>query len=180
MKNNYNNVIDNYIKLLKEIFIETGSLLPSITVIGTEKTNQQNAVIKIIIDNKYLASEDMKDKFMTDVIPDASKDINKRFDVHAVLWAAEAWVRTLKKTDDDNIDPFANWKDIPIEKEILLISIESNNRNETIVFDIIRKRKLVNEDGELVDELELKECLEYSDGAFSMGRFKGLYEKFTA
>jgi uncharacterized membrane protein YvbJ len=178
-ENEFNDMKDGYIKLVKGLLVETGGLEPSITILGTHKVDQTNAIVHVPIPGKYMKSEDMKDQFVDVVIPEISEQINKKFEIKAVAWASEAWVRTLDKDKTDPTQALRNWKELPIQMEVLIVTIESADKNETIIMEISRKGKQVNEDGELVDAIELTEHPEYKQGVTGEGRFTGLYKKFV-
>jgi hypothetical protein len=176
----FNDMKDGYIKLVKGLMIENGGLEASITILGTHKSDQHNAIVHVPIPNKYMKSEEMKDEFINVVVPDISEQINKKFDVKAVAWASEAWVRTLDNKNGERTKAPDNWKDLPISMEVLIVTIESEHHNESLILEIVRKGKQVNEEGELIDAIELTEHPEYKEGITTgEGRFTGLYKKFV-
>lgn len=175
----FNDMKDGYIELVKDLITKTGGLEPSITILGTNKNDQTNAIVHVPIPGKYMNSENMKDTFIDVIVPQISDKINEKFDVHAVAWASEAWVRTIDKKDGHPTKAPENWKELPISMEVLIVTIESADHNQTIILEILRNGKRVNEEGELIDTIELTEHPEYKDGITGEGRFTGLYKKFT-
>jgi uncharacterized membrane protein YvbJ len=173
----YIDIKEEYLNLVKGMLVETGGLQPSITILGTHKEDQKNSVIHVPIPGKFVESEIMKDAFIDVIVPEISVKINKKFDVKAVAWASEAWLRSAEK---DKPDALENWKDLPIKMEVLIVTIESADKNETIILEIVRKGKQVNEDGDLIDIIELVESPEYKQGVTGEGRFTGLYKKFQS
>jgi hypothetical protein len=62
--------------------------------------------------------------------------------------------------------------------EVLIITIESHDDSEFTVLEIVRSGKQVNEDGDLIDRIELVELPDYDGAVLAEGRFAGLYRKF--
>jgi len=56
--------------------------------------------------------------------------------------------------------------------------MEFTNKKEMLIYEIKRNGKQVNEDGDLVDHIDLVEQ-NFSDAESMTGRFTGLLEKFT-
>lgn len=166
--------------MVTSLMIETGELGPSITILGIHKEDGKNAIVHIPIMEKFMKNEDSKDKFVEEVLPGIAKNIRQDFDIHAVIWAAEAWMRISDTRGKDPEELLVNWKSIPIKKEVLIISIESENKTEFTIKEITRKGKQVNEDGELIDKVELIDLEEYNNTKEGIieGRFTGLYKKF--
>ena len=175
----YIEIKDMFVDHVKNYMTNTGGMQPHITVYAKYKKDDdselsgRNGIIHIPIPGEYFESEDKKDEFMDNVMPSISKQIKTKFLVQAVGWASEAWMRTADKKDN-----LSNYKKLPIKKEILIITLESEKHNDFITFEIIRKGKKVNEDGDLVDDVELLEMtdLNTSGEAKIGGRFSGLYD----
>lgn len=168
---------NDYMKFVTKFMVENGGLGPSITVLGTHKEDGLSAVVHVPIPEKFMKNDDSKDEFVDEVLPQIAKKVSEKFNTSAVAWASEAWLRTLEK--DKAEEQLANWKELPIKKEVLIISIESAKGNETYVREIVRSGKQVNEEGQLVDHIELMEVPEYNEGiSGGEGRFTGLYQKF--
>jgi len=112
------------------------------------------------------------------VLPKVFKELKKRFIPHGIAWAAEAWMRVADKNFNSSKD---DWKSIPIRKEVIMISIESEDGNEFFMYEIKRSGKQVNSDGEFVDIVELErfddEVIKKSPEQIT-GRFTGLFKKF--
>lgn len=170
-----------YIDNIKRFMVETGGLFTHLSIFGDHITppedgNANNAIIHVPIDPKFLKSEETKDAFVDDVIPELAKAVRKKFIIKGVAWASEAWMRTAEK--DQSID---NWKDLPIKKEVLIVNIETENRNEFSMYEIKRDGQSVTPDGDLIDNIKLIEEESIKKQPESQaGRFTGLYKKFTA
>jgi hypothetical protein len=171
----YMTMRDNYIELVKKLILSNGSLNPHITVLGKHKEDSAEAVVYVEIPAKYMNTEAGKELFIEKMIPDIAKDVKAKFDIGAVAWASEAWLRV---ADANNPDAIKDWKALPVQKEVLIMTLESADENTTTVFEIKRKGKQVNEDGNLVDHIELVELPEFKEGKTAEGRFTGLYKKF--
>jgi len=171
LKKDYINHIQRYIK-------EVGNLFPHITIFAEHKNKKENdklAIVHFPIDNQYMESDETKDEFINEIIPEVFKTIKNDFIPLAVVWGTEAWVRTISKEEVTH-DQINDYKKIPIKKEVVFVSIETKNHQESIVYDIKRKGKQVNSDGELLDIIELIEADE--SGAINniSGRFSGLFK----
>lgn len=163
-----------YIKNITRFLKEQGDIFPHITVFGLHKEDQdKNAIIHIPIDDEFMKSEERKDVFIDQIIPQIAKQIKEQFIPEGVAWTSEAWIR---ESPVDKEVP-NNWKELPIKKEVLFINMEFENKKEMIVYEIKRMGKQVNEDGDIVDHVELIEQ-DFSAGQSAGGRLTGLYEKF--
>ena len=170
----YNDIKEGYLKNIKRFLTEMGDIFPHITVFGLHKSDQdKSAIIHIPIDEKFMSSEERKDEFIDQVIPEVAKKIKEEFIPEGVAWTSEAWIR--ESPIDKGIPN--DWKKLPIKKEVLFINMEFENRKEIIVYEINRNGKQVNEDGDIVDHVELIEK-DLSGGEAAGGRLTGLYEKF--
>jgi hypothetical protein len=175
----YSSMKKGYLELIVKIMTESGGLAPSITVLGIHKDDGKNAIVHVPIASKYMQDEDSKDEFVNEIVPEIANHVRDKFDINAVAWASEAWLRVADAKTTTKDELLGNWKNLPIKKEVLIITIESQDQTETTIKEIVRRGKQVNEDGELTDNIELIDLPEYSDGVTGEGRFAGLYKKFT-
>jgi len=171
----YSDLKQNYIDFIKEMMVEIGGLNPGITIMGTRKEDNINAVVHIPIPPVFMDSDQAKDKFFEEVIPELAPKINDKFNIEAVAWSSEAWVRKVAKGQEIP----DNWKDLPKEKEVIIISIERQSDMETMVLEIIRNGVSVNEQGDLIDTIDLVEIEDMKNPEKAEGRFTGLYKRFT-
>jgi hypothetical protein len=172
----YEDLKNNYLEHLKENISELGGLVPHIAVFADHiHKNNKPAMIFMIISEEYMASEDTKDDFIDNKLPDVFKSLKERFVPHAIAWAAEAWVRIVDK--DFNMAK-QDWKAIPIKKEVVIVSIENKDKTESIIYNIKREGKQVTESGDIVDRIELELSDDLKDGMNAGGRFTGLFRKF--
>jgi hypothetical protein len=173
---------EDYIKHITEYVIDNGGLFPHLTIFADVKKPKEGeedrpAIIHIPIPDEFMQSNDMKDKFVDDVVPDLFKNINKDFIPHGIGWAAEAWMRIA----DKSFDPSKNdWKKIPIRKEVIMISIESDGPAESLIYEIKREGKQVNSDGDLVDVIKLEQQFKDDMTPSAGGRFTGLFKKLKS
>ena len=173
----------SYIKNIKRYMVEAGGLFSHLSIFGEHKEPEEGlpatAIIHVPIDPRFLKSDKTKDVFVDEVVPELAKVINERFIIKGVGWASEAWLRTADK--DQSIK---NWKDLPIKKEVLIVTIETEFKNDMTIYDIKRDGKDVTLDGDIIDHIELIEQEDMKDlnntGATKeqSGRFTGLYKKF--
>jgi hypothetical protein len=176
-KEEYIELKKSYSEMVTAMLKEKGGLNPSITIFGVEKKSGKNAILYLGIEPMYIKDEKSKDLFVELIIPRISKDIRKDFDINAVVWASEAWVREFDKSATEI--ELEEWESAPIKKEVVIIVINSEKENETIVREIIRKGKQVNSEGKLTDTIELVDVPRYNAGVIGDGRFSDLYRKFT-
>ncbi len=168
---------NSYYEMVTKMITDFGGLGPSITVLGTHKEDGTNAIVNLVIESKYMKDEESKDEFIDDILPGIAERVREDFDIKAVVWASEAWLRIIDKST--TADQVRNWKNIPVKKEVLILVIDSEEQNETIIKEIVRKGKQVNSSGELTDHVELLDMPEYEQGVIGEGRFTNLYKKFT-
>lgn len=169
-----------YFKLVTDILTQSGSVETSITVMGKHIEDSLNAMVHVPIPSKFISSEEGKDTFMEKVLPNIVKKVQSKFTVDAVAWASEAWMRVAQKNQFSE-EELSNWKDLPIQKEVLIVTIESEEQSDSMIKEIVRKGKQVNETGELTDVIELVDIagLDMNEAVVAEGRFTGLYKKFT-
>jgi hypothetical protein len=180
-KKQFENLKKDYVDHIKEYVIDNGGLFPHLTVFAefkkpTSEEERKPALIHIPIPDEFMENDDTKDKFVDVIIPKVFENINEKFIPHGVGWAAEAWMRTMDK--NFNLQR-GNWKKLPIQKEVIMISIESDEPTECKMYEIKRTGKQVNSDGDIVDSIELEEQFKENDNPnpMSSGRFTGLFEK---
>jgi hypothetical protein len=172
---------EGYLELVIKMITESGGLTPSFTILGTHKPDGKNAICLVPIENKFMKDEQSKDYFIDIVVPEIAEKTRELIEIRAIGWASEAWMRVADKTTTDVDKLKKDWKSLPIKAEVLIISIDSEEFKETSIKEIVRKGKQVNEDGELVDHIELVDMSEYSGEPMhaATGRFTDLYKKFT-
>jgi len=179
-KEEYKELKDSFFNFMKKLLVEQGDLNPCIVLMGKKLANalgeeeESNAVVYVPIPGKYMKTEKTKEEFVTEVIPKMGTEIRQYFSIYAVAWVAEAWVREVHQGEVP-----VNWKDLPIQKEVLIITIETKDATEGITFEIKRNGKEVNAEGELIDHIELIEDIRANGFIPSGGRFSGLYKQFT-
>lgn len=179
----YIEIKKGYIKFVTKHLTNNGNLGPSISVLGTQKETGENTVVHVLIASEFMKSDKSKDEFVDNVLPQIAKEIAKDYTITAVAWAAEAWLRVVEK-DKATTEQLKDWKKLPVQKEVLIVSIDCSNGSDVFVQEIVRKGKQVNKDGELVDHVELLELPEYTSKLSGVsisegGRFANLYKKFT-
>ena len=173
----YVEIKDEYIQKMKEMLLETGNVQPTITIIGNHLREDKIAIVHIPLPKEIVDSDYAKQIFVDEMIPDLSKEIKKKFQIKAVAWTSEAWMR--EASMDDFNPEVDDYKKMPIKKEIFIITVDTGANTESYVYEIIRMA--VSPTGDLVENIELVEMPELSTKfAENGGRFGGLYKKFTA
>lgn len=173
----YDDLIEDYLNNIKKYMKEAGGLFPHITIFADKKEEEDTnkAIIHIPIPPEYMESDGDKDELIEEVLPVIFKEVNKKFIPYAIGWASEAWMRTASKVDD-----IKNYKDLPIKKEVLFITIETEDKTQCIFYEIKRVGLKVTSDAELTDEIDLIELKDLRQENNAMGgRFSGLYKKLV-
>jgi tRNA G37 N-methylase Trm5 len=167
---------DEYLQNIKSMLLEEGNIQPTITLIADHLEENKPAIVHIPLPEKIANSDKGKQMFVDVMIPEIANKVKNKFNIKAVAWAAEAWMRESHKDDfDPEVD---DYKKIPINKEILILSVDTGADIESYVYEIIRMS--VSPTGEIVEDIELREMPELANNfATNEGRFSGLYKKFT-
>lgn len=167
---------DEYLQNMKAMLLEEGNIQPTVTLIADHLEENKPAIVHIPLPDKIANSDKGKQMFVDVMIPEIANKVKNKFNIHAVAWAAEAWMR---ESHVDNFNPDVdNYKDLPISKEILILTVDTETKTESYVYEIIRMS--VSPTGEIVEDIELREMPELGDKfATNEGRFSGLYKKFT-
>jgi hypothetical protein len=176
----YTKVKELYIENVKEIMLDQGGLFPHLTIFADHKVSEgdepRTAIIHVPIPEEYMVDDENKDEFVNEVMPDIYKTVKKKFIPYGIGWASEAWMRVADKDFDINV---FNYKDLPIKKEVLLVSIEMDDNSNTFIYEIKRNGSQVNSEGKLTDKIDLLELEDMSSLKSSGGRFSGLYKKLN-
>jgi hypothetical protein len=173
-QDDFKDLKETYIEHIQQYIKDVGNLFPHITVFADIKNPKQDdkpAIIHIPIPTEYMETDDLKDKFLEQVLPDVFKSVKKEFVPVGVAWGAEAWVRIV---DKDTVPK--DYKKSPIQKEVIFISIETKDKHETLVYDIKRDGKQVHADGSITDVIELTEAKESGMNSGAEGRFAELFK----
>ena len=168
---------DEHLNNMKRALLEEGNIQPIITVFGQDLEENKSAVVHIPLPEKIANSDEGKQMFMDHIVPEISKKLKEKFEIYAVGWASEAWMR--ESHIDDYNPEVDDYKKLPIKKEILILTIDREANTESYVYEIIRMS--VSPTGDIVEDIELREMPELSKNyGTSEGRFSNLYKKFTA
>jgi hypothetical protein len=177
---------NEHIDFIKNNIQTYGEFYPCITIfselkeINEDEPDLKFGMVHIPIDRKFLQDDESKDNFIKEVVPNIFKEIQKTFIPHAVLWCSEVWMRRMPKKDkitQEDIDElYKNGEKI----EAVFITMESKNKNETFVYEIIRNGVQVSPDGDLVDKIQLKKSNEFDHITKENigGRFSNLFGLF--
>lgn len=172
----YQELKANYLETIVSGAEDAGGLPAHIAIFGTEKKALgKSAIVFMKINDEFMSSENGKDFFIEKVVPALSKDVTEKFDVHSVAWASEGWLREMSK---DQPQP-ENYKDLPIKKEVVIVNIESLDKTECVMYDVIRQGHKVASDGSFIDSVVLTLIKETNDAISASGRFTGLIKHFT-
>lgn len=172
-------VKESYIKHLTQMMSEVGGISPHLCIFADhldDEVSDKPAVVHIMIPPEYMESEESKDEFVDEKLPDLFKVLKENFKPYAIGWSAEAWMRVVNKNFDVEKQ---DWKAVPIKKEVVIFSLETENNSETIIYNIKRNGKKVTKDGDIIDDVTLELDEESIDaGTTARGRFTGLFRTF--
>jgi hypothetical protein len=174
----YQEIKEYYKEHLIDLISETGGLYPHLTIFAdiknpSKEDKDKPAIIHLPIPDKYMKDDDTKDEFVDEVLPDIAKKVKEEFIPQGVAWASEAWMRVVEKDEEMP----KNWKKLPIKKEIVIVTIETDSKEEADIYEIKREGKQVTSDGNLVDKITLEKFEESSPSSIG-GRFSGLFKNF--
>jgi hypothetical protein len=176
MKEEFEELKEIYIAHIKKYMSETGGLFPHLTVFAEHINKEENdkpAIIHIPIPDEFMETDDNKDKFIDEVMPEIILEVKKEFIPMGIAWASEAWMRVVDKDFDMSKE---NYRKLP-KTEVLFMSIETKNNSDSIIYEIKREGKQVNSEGDLTDRIELKEMEDSVNPQDVGGRFSELYKK---
>jgi hypothetical protein len=165
---------ETYIDHIQQYMKDVGNLFPHITVfadVKDAKEDEKPAIIHIPIPTEYMETDELKDKFLEQVLPGVFKKVKEEFIPTGVAWGAEAWVRIVDKNTT-----LKDYKKSPVEKEVVFISIETKDKHETLIYNIERNGKQVHADGSITDIIELTEAKESGMPRSAQGRFTELFK----
>jgi hypothetical protein len=156
---------DEYIDHLKTLMVEEGFIPPIITVFARNLENDEKAVIHIPIPAEFMKDEESKDEFVEKVFPKVAKKVKEEFNPVALVWSAEAWMTIMDEDEQDR-------------KEVVMISVETNKKQQSLIYEIKRNGMEYVKDKGLVEKIELDELINQS-GLKAEGRFVGLFKNFN-
>lgn len=175
----YNDIREAYIEHITDLITDMGGLYPHVTVFADQKDPKEGeedkpAIIHIPIPEELIDTDEGKEQFVEGILPDVFATLKEKFIPYGVAWSSEAWMRVIDKTDKIP----DNYKDLPIKKEIIIITLETSTKEEIIIYEIKRSGKQVNQFGDFIDKVELILQPEMSAPNSMGGRFSGLFKKF--
>jgi len=175
-ENQYEELKNEYIEHIIDTVNTNGGLFPHISifadVIDPDETDP--AIIHIPIPDEYMVDDDTKDKFVSKIMPKIFKEVKKEFIPHAVLWASEAWLRTIEKNEEVPED----YRSLPVKQEVIIITIGTKETEQVKLYGVKRKGKQINQHGDMVDIIELIPMDDMSQPSGFNGKFTNLFNKF--
>ena len=156
---------DEYIDHLKTMMVEEGFIPPIITVFARNLENDEKAVIHIPIPAEFMKDDESKDEFVEKVFPNVAKKLKEDFNPVALVWSAEAWMTVVHEDEQDR-------------KEVIMISVETSKKQQSLIYEIKRNGMEVVKDKGLIEKIELEEVMNES-GLKTEGRFVGLFKNFN-
>ena len=171
-------VIDNYLESVCSDIKEMGGLNPQISFIADHIDPDEDtyAIVHVPIPPELMKTDESKEFLLSNVLPKIIEKAQEKFVIMGVCFSSEAWVR--KTVDKSNLPD--NWKDLPIEKEIVIITVQTQKLDLTKIYDIDRTGKVINEEGDLIDDitLTLNTDMSNDDKSSSGGVFSNLYHRY--
>lgn len=169
--------LENILRMLKE----EGGMVPHITVYAEKRIkkteeDKKPAIISIPVTDEHMESEDAKENFVNKLLIKIFKEIKKDFIPFGVMWVSEAWTR---KAPLDFDSKKQNFKELPIDKEVLIMVLSTKNKEEVNIFEIKRDGMQVNNEGEMIDTIDLIDRSEDFNPSDKLeGRFCELFKIF--
>lgn len=168
-----------YTENIEKYVVKAGGLFPHVTILGSHKDENEdpkNAVIKIPVPPEFMESDEDKYRFVNDVLPEVFRKVKEKFYVDAVGWASEGWMRSVGSDFDiENED----YKILP-KKEVLFITLETDDKVETKIYNIKRTGKSINDEGEIIDNISLEINNVLENETKVAGTFSGLYKRLKS
>lgn len=174
----FEDIKNGYLKNVKQYLQKAGGLFPHISIFADhkeEEDKEKHAIIHVPIPDSLMNSEKGKDTFVDKILPDVMSTVKEKFNVKGIAWASEAWMRHLEK---GMTEIPTDWKSLP-KKEVLIVTIETANKNEVCIYEMKRDGLTVNDDGDMIDTIELIPIEGAKAPDDSQGRFTGLYRKYV-
>lgn len=174
----FQEIKQEYIENIRAKISQLGGLHPHITIFAdikdvVEGEDHSMAILILPIEDEHMKDDQAKDEFVDQILPGVFKKINEQFTPKAIAWASEAWIRSIEKHEELP----DNYKELPIKKEVVIISIESDNLIECLLYEIKREGQQVTTNGNLIDIITLTQLENLPVPEKATGRFVGLYKK---
>lgn len=178
----YNEIRKDFVSHVTDFITEMGGLNPHITVFAellnpSEEDKNKPAIIHIELPEEIIQSDKKKTIFIEEMIPKISKKLNQEFKPYAVGWASEAWLRIPGDDFDADKD---DYKKLPIKKEVVILTIDNGDKEEAIIYELLREGTQVNQFGDLTPIVKLKEIPHMQQPTSIGGTFSGLFKKFKS
>lgn len=141
----------DYLDHIQAHLVEHGNIFTHIALFGNKKDTDEKALVHVVVESKYLTDAAEKEKYATMILPKIAEDIKKQFTLDAVAWTSEGYMRTAHQKFK------GNWKELPVQKEVLMILFKDVNHTESNLYEIKRSGSVVNSEGNLVDQVTLEE-----------------------
>jgi hypothetical protein len=193
--NDKNELIDklknDYVNFVKDTIQEMGELYPSFTIfcelkekLDEETDEKALGMVHIPIPSSFMEDGDSKDELIAEVLPKIFKEIKKKFIPYALAWSSEVWVKKVSKDEaKTQEEAFKIAQEKVNKEEAVFINIQSTYDNEVLVYHIERNGKQINNEGDLVDKIDLIPSTDFGEGLASNkavgGRFSGLFNKLN-
>ena len=164
MNPTFNDILDHVIRSTKENAIEHKQLTPVLFAVGTE----QMAMIPIL---KMPSEREEKDKMFEQIGHEIANQKEKIGTLQAIIFATEAWMSTIPKTE--NILPRPSLD--PKRKEILSITAIDlhNNIASEIIYEIKREKGNKTELTEVMDNRKNPSTIKNFESPLFISLMKG-------
>lgn len=184
-------MINEFKDLMEKMLVDDGELSPTIGIIAQkqeakDETERDHLMICPLPD-RLLETRDSKAFLMEDILPKLGDKLTKdKFTVVGSIFAYVGLVRTVptdkldgKSVEDVTEDDIKSVK----PKEILFLHYQSEDDNIVNAFNIARKGKAVNAEGNLVDIVTLtknsKMSAKTTDPVVIGGSLSAVYKQIT-
>ena len=181
-KEDYNELKAVYLEHVIEFITDTGGLFPNLTLFAYQKERDEEgkpqfAIIHIPVPDAYLEDDDSKDEFIDNLLPSIYKTIKEKFNPFGMSWASETWGGKISLEEFSKIK---NVDEVKITDKLLVISIETDDFDETIVYNLYTDGLSISKTGDLINTIKIKENVTLSKPIEKGGKFIGLYKKLKS
>lgn len=166
----------DHLETIKEMMYNNGELLPIISVLSYDLKTEKSGVIIAPIIGKF--DDDVKDFLANKLIPSLFKQL-KETNIKPICFSfsSEVWIR---RAPEGMKELPENWKDLD-KVEALMTTFETEEYSDIHLNTMHRVGKVINSEGTLVDQIELKEHELNKDKTTKVsGRFADIFKRFAS
>lgn len=162
IKNLIKDFKEDYLEFIKENYYNDESLIPFITIVGSEIKSNSPSIIHVPIPPEMLKSKEKEQQFISTVLPKVFSHIKEQFIPEMVVFCSYADIKNENLSLDD----------------VLYICYETKDENSSDIFEIIENDMEISENGELKKEIKLEEVKYEGKINFINNDYQNLFKIF--